>query len=317
MFATVEKTTLYRWAAISTTLAALLTAPLWGSEYVVLFLLLFCLYLSLAQMWNLLAGYAGLLSLGQQAFIGFSGYTVAVLIDFYGVGNWFAVLAGGLSAVLLALVMSVFIFRMRGVYFAVGTWIFAEVLRLWFSNWGYVKYASGLFVKPARPIAMNTLFLAALGLAALTVSGVQIALKSKMGLGLMAMRDDEEVAETMGVNVFKTKLCCFLAAAFVTGLTAALIYLFQVFIQPYEAFSIDWTVKLFFIVVIGGIGTVEGPIVGALIYVSLSQWLSEYGALSTIAAGTLAIATMLLAPQGIVGTLKKKTGWMLLSNRRT
>jgi branched-chain amino acid transport system permease protein len=274
-------------------------------------------YLALAVLWNLLAGYAGLLSLGQQAFIGFSGYTVAVLTGYYGLDPWVGVLAGGISAVLLALLMSVFIFRMRGVYFAIGTWLFAETLRLGFGNWAYVNYAAGLFIKPETPIGMNTLYLAALAMAVLSVAGAYAVLKSRIGLGLMAMRDDEDAAETMGVNVLRTKLLCFLAAAFFTGLTAGLLYLFQVFIQPYEAFSIDWTVKLFFMVIIGGIGTVEGPIVGAFIYVLTSQLLSEYGALSTILPGTVAVATMLAALGGIMGTLKEKTGWVLLSHRRS
>ena len=124
------------------------TVPVWGSDYVLFFCLLFCLYLAFSQMWNLLTGYSGLLALGQQAFIGVGGYTVAVMCNYYGVYVWLSVFLGGVVSVILGLFMSLFIFRMRGVYFGIGTWIFAEILLLWFSNWEYVKYGSGLFVKP-------------------------------------------------------------------------------------------------------------------------------------------------------------------------
>lgn len=101
-----------------------------------------------------------------------------------------------------------------------------------------------------------------------------------------------------------------------TGTTAGVLYVFQVFIQPYQAFAIDWTVVLVFIVIIGGIGTIEGPIIGALIYVLLSQWLAEYGHISLLILGVIAITIILAAPRGIMGTLQEKTGFEILSPRR-
>lgn len=292
------------------------TVPVWGSDYVLLFCLLFCLYLAMSQMWNLLVGYSGLLSLGQQAFIGFGGYTMTVMINFYGVNTWLSVVIGGLFSVFLALLMSLFIFRMRGIYFAIGTWVFAEALMLWFSNWPYVKYATGLFIKPANPPSMSAIYYAAFIMAAGACLAVYVILRSKVGLGLMAMRDNEEVSETMGVEIFRSKLFCFLVAAFITGATAGVFYLFQIFIQPYKAFAMDWTVKLVFIVIIGGISTIEGPIVGAFIYVLLSQWLAEYGSVSMLILGVIAIIIILIAPRGIMGTIQEKTGFEILSPRR-
>jgi branched-chain amino acid transport system permease protein len=145
---------------------------------------------------------------------------------------------------------------------------------------------------------------------------VYALLRSRLGLGLMAMRDDDAVAETMGVKVFRSKLYCFLIGAFVTGSTAGILYVFQVFIQPYKAFAIDWTVKLVFIVIIGGIGTIEGPIVGALIFVLLSQSLAEYFSVSMLILGAIAIAVILLAPKGIMGSLQERLGFEILSPRR-
>ena len=294
----------------------LATVPIWGSDYLVLFCLLFCLYLALSQMWNLLAGYSGLISLGQQAFIGLGGYTMAVMTNYYGIPIWASVLLGGLFSALLALIMSLFIFRMKGVYFAIGTWIFAEAMLMWFSNWAYVKYGMGLFVKPSNPPTMTMIYYAAFIVGVGSVALVYALLRSNLGLGLMAMRDDEAVSETMGVEVFRSKLYCFLIAAAITGLAAGVIYVFQVFIQPYKAFAIDWTVILVFITIIGGIGTIEGPVVGAFIYVLLSQILAEYMSVSLFLLGAIAITVILVAPKGIMGTLQEKTGFEILSPRR-
>lgn len=305
-----------KWIILAGLAAGLGSVPLWGTDYAVLFCMLFCIYLAMAQMWNLLAGYSGLVSLGQQSFVGMGGYTVAVLSSHYGVNIWLAVGLAGLTSVLLALFMSLFIFRMKGVYFSIGTWIFAEALLVWFSNWAYVKYGSGLFIKPSNDISMETIFYAAFILGVGSVALVYILLRSRLGLGLMAMRDDDQVSETFGVEVFRSKLYCFLISAFVTGMTAGIFYVFQIFIQPYRAFAIDWTVKLVFMVIIGGIGTIEGPLVGALIYVILSQFLAEYFSVSMIILGGIAIGVILIAPKGIMGTLQEKLGFEVLSPRR-
>lgn len=305
-----------KWTILAAVTVGLGTVPVWGSDYAMLFFMLFCIYLALAQMWNLLAGYSGLISLGQQSFVGMGGYTVAVLSSYYGINIWLAAGLGGLTSVLLALFMSLFIFRMKGVYFAIGTWIFAEALLVWFSNWAYVKYGSGLFIKPPNDITMEAIYYAAFILGVGSVALVYLLLRSRLGLGLMAMRDDDQVSETLGVEVFRSKLYCFLISAFVTGMTAGVFFVFQIFIQPYKAFSIDWTVKLVFMVIIGGIGTIEGPVVGALIYVLLSQFLAEYFSVSMLVLGGIAITVILVAPKGIMGTLQEKLGFEILSPRR-
>jgi len=311
-----DRFTRVKWTVLALLAAGLGTVPVWGSDYAILFFMLFCIYLAMAQMWNLLAGYSGLISLGQQSFVGLGGYTVAVLSSYYGINIWIGVVLGGLASVLLALFMSLFIFRMKGVYFAIGTWIFAEALLVWFSNWAYVKYGSGLFIKPTNEISMATIYYAAFVVGVGSVVLVYMLLRSRLGLGLMAMRDDDQVSATLGVEVFRSKLYCFLISAFVTGIVAGIFYIFQIFIQPYKAFAIDWTVKLVFMVIIGGIGTIEGPIVGALIYVLLSQFMAEYFSVSMLVLGGIAIVVILLAPKGIMGTLQEKLGFEILSPRR-
>lgn len=294
----------------------LISLPQWASRYWILVVLLFSLNLALSQMWNLLAGYSGLISLGQQGFIGLGGYTLAVFSIYYGFPIWLSILIGGIISVLFALLISAPIFRMRGVYFAIGTWTVAETLRIIFSNWKYVGYGMGLFVKPAYSLSFNTIYYTALGVGIASVVLVYVLLRSKLGLGLMAIRDEETASETLGVDIFRCKLKCFLISAGVTGAVSGVLYLHNIFIQPYSAFGIDWTVRLVFITIIGGIGTIEGPIIGSFLYVFLHQWLSEYPSVSLLILGSIAIGVILIAPKGIMGTLQERLGFEILSPRR-
>jgi branched-chain amino acid transport system permease protein len=289
---------------------------MWGSRYVVLVFMLFGLYLALAQMWNLLAGFSGLISLGQQIFIGLGGYTLAVMTIYYGLPIWLSILWGGIVSVLFALIISAPIFRMSGVYFAIGSWIVAEALMIWFSNWTYTKQGMGLFIKAATKMSITHIYFAAIAVGIGSVAVVYLILRSRLGLSLMAMRDDQEASECVGVDSFKSKLACFLIAAFVTGITAGVLYLNQIFIQPYKAFGIEWTVRLCFIVIIGGIGTIEGPILGAVIFVLLQQLFAEYASISLILLGSVSVLIMVLLPKGIMGSIQEKLRFELLSPRR-
>ena len=289
---------------------------IFGDQYTKLVLMLAFLYMALGQFWNLLGGYAGLVSLGQQIFIGLGGYTLAVTVLYYGFPIWLGVLTGGVIALLFALVISPAIFRMSGVYFSIGTWVVAESLAIWFSNWEYVEMGQGLFIRPAKQLSVSQLYYLAMLVAVGSVALVYGVMRSKLGLALMAMRNDPGASETCGVSVFRNKLYCYLISSFCTGITAGVLYLNMVFIQPYKAFGIDWTVALLFIVIIGGIGTIEGPIIGAVIYVLLQQYLSDYASVSMLVLGVVAIIIMLIAPKGIMGTIQEKLGFEILSPRR-
>ncbi len=302
--------------AIALILAALIFIPHWASRYVVNVLLLVCVYVALASMWNLLAGYSGMVSLGQQMFIGLGGYTLAVLSLYYKVPIYLSVLLGGTVSVILALIISMSIFRMKGVYFAIGTWVIAEALGICFSNWGYVRYGMGLFIQPAYKLSMTSIYYGAVITCLVSLSLVYFLLRSKLGLALMAVRDDDVASEAMGVNILRCKLTCFLIIAFITGTGAGILYLNTIFIQPFEAFGIGWTVKLLFIVIIGGIGTVGGPIIGAIIFVLLQQFLSEYVGYNLIILGAITIAVIFFAPRGVLGTLQMKLGFELFPVRR-
>jgi branched-chain amino acid transport system permease protein len=305
-----------RFISILLAVAVLLTVPLWDSPYVMTVWLLIYVYAALASMWNLLAGYSGMISLGQQVFIGLGGYTLAVLSVYYGLPIFLSVLLGGMISVIFAVLISLPIFRMKGVYFAIGTWIIAEALGICFSNWGYVRYGMGMFIQPAYKLSMSSVYYAAMIICIGSVALVYVLLRSKLGLALMAIRDDDIASETMGVNIFRCKFTCFLVSAFVTGIAAGILYLNAIFIQPFEAFGIGWSVKLLFIVIIGGIGTVEGPIVGAVIFVLLQQYLSEYVGYNLIILGIITIMVLFFAPKGIIGTIQNRFRVGLLSVRR-
>ena len=303
-------------AAVIAALIALALLPVWGTDSQKNIFILIFLFMAMGQMWNLLAGYAGLVSLGQQMFIGLGGYTVAVVCQSYDLPIAVGLLVTPLICVLFALVISLPIFKMSGVFFTIGSWIAAEALMLFFTNWSFVRYGFGFSITAAYSLTLEAMYMIAFALGAGSVLAVYLILRTSFGLGIMAMRDNEAVAEIRGVKIYRTKLTCFLISAFITGLAGAAIHLYYVYIQPYAAFSIDWTVIMVFMVIIGGIGTIEGPIVGAFIYVLLRQQLLNYPGVSMLIFGAIAIVIILVAPKGITGTLHDKAGFELFSVRR-
>ncbi|HYB41368.1 MAG TPA: branched-chain amino acid ABC transporter permease [Candidatus Methylomirabilis sp.] len=270
----------------------------------------FIALLVLAQMWNLLAGYAGLVSIGQQAYVGLGGYAMVVLADDLGVNPFLAVPLAGLAAAGFAVPTAALVFRFRGAYFAVGTWAVAEVYRLLAANTGALGRGTGRTLKAVFPLARETRELGtyalalAVGIAAL--AAVYLYLRSRRGLGLMAIRDSEPASESLGVDVFRTQLAVYLIAAFGTGTTGALLYLNLLRISPDAAFSINWTAYTIFIVVIGGLGTLEGPVVGTAVFFLLRELLADYGAWYMILLGLIAVLAMMRYPQGLWGLLAER-----------
>ena len=292
--------------------------------------------LTLAQSWNLLAGYAGLVSVGQQAFIGLGAYALfaATLI-----GNFdplIAILIGGAVAMLLALPTALVVFRLRGAYFAIGTWVAAEVFRLILAQvkqlgggtgtslgpditnemagLKWIAATFGVRISAARDIANYWL---ALALLAGTIAFVFVLLRSRRGLALAAIRDSETAAGSLGVDSFRTKLFVYVLTAFGTGMAGALIYLQKARISPDAAFSVlDWTAYVIFIVVIGGIGTIEGPIIGAIVLYLMQNYLAALGPWYLMMLGALAILIMLVAPGGLWGFLAQRFDIQIFPVRR-
>ena len=275
------------------------------------------LFAALGSMWNLMSGFTGMTSLGQQAFIGLAGYTLCVVTTTFKLSFWVGLALGGIFSAVLALIMSFILFRMRGMYFAIATWVIAEALRTFFTSWKFVKEGAGMTVK-AKPYPTSAeIYIIALIVAIVAILVVYLLLRTKTGLGLNAMRDDADAASSVGVNIFRSKLLCFVISGFFTGLVGAIFFLNKGSIYPSGGFGIDWTVAVVFIVIIGGVGTIEGPILGAVIYVALSEYLSQYPGFSMIILGAIAIVVIIVMPFGIMGTLERRFKFQLFSTRRT
>lgn len=302
-------------------IATLLSVPFWGSAGLMRTLAEFITLLALAQMWNLLAGYAGMVSVGQQAWIGLGGYTLIVFADDLHVNMFLAVFASGLVAAILSLPTALIIFRLRVGYFAIGSWVVAEVFHLLVASstdWlggglGRTLAAAGTFERSQREDL--TYWLAVLiGVGAVVL--VYALMRSRLGLGLTAIRDSETAAASLGVDTYWIKLLVFVICAFGTGVTGGLIYLNVLRITPDAAFSIQWTAFMIFIVVIGGIGTVEGPILGTLIFFLIREYLSDFGGWSLILLGLTAVVLMLVAPQGLWGLVQERVRLEIFPVRR-
>lgn len=270
--------------------------------------------LVLALMWNLLAGYADIVTVGQHAFVGigayaFYGFAVLAQVDAYG-----AILLAGVIALAFAVPTMVVIFRLRAAYLAVGTWVVAEALMLGAGKLSAFGGGSGVslpvsVVKSfgAHPAdRYTTIYWMALALAAVALLSTYLLMRSSVGLGLTAMRDNEEGAGGVGVNLIRTRILCFLWAAPFLGLAGAIITLQKLRVAPPASFSItDWTVYIIFIVVIGGIGSFEGPIIGTVVFFVIREYLAEIGVWHFILLGVISIGVILVEPRGLWGLLRR------------
>ncbi len=316
--------------------AALLVAPAGVSRGTIQDLFFILTMLTLAQFWNLLAGYGGLVSVGQQAFVGIGAYALFGAVILAGVDPVLAIPLAGVAALILAVPTAFFAFRLEGAYFAIGTWVIAEVARLMVAQWQAVGGGTGTSLPRAALGDMmlvgwiETLFDArtseardilaywiALILAVATIGLIYALLRSKRGLALAAVRDNITAAQSVGVDAGRMKWLVFLVAAFGTGMTGALIYLQKARISPDAAFSVtDWTAYVIFIVVIGGIGTIEGPILGVLVLFALQTLLADFGTWYLMILGLIGIGVMLFAPRGLWGLISEKSGIQLFPVRR-
>ncbi|WP_128000763.1 branched-chain amino acid ABC transporter permease [Piscinibacter defluvii] len=297
------------------------TLPAWGeSSWMRDFVEIAC-YFIFAMMWNLLAGYGGMVSIGQQAFFGLGGYVMLALGNFAGVNPFVAVPIAALAAAAIAVPVSWVAFRLQGGYFAIGTWVIAEVFRLSVANISAVGGGSGTSLTALRGIEKATresvTFWMALACVVASIALVYLFLRSKQGLALLAIRDNEVAAESQGIAVRRMKLAVYVVAAFGAGLAGALYFVGNLRISPDAAFSVNWTAFAIFMVVIGGIGRIEGPIVGALIFFLLNKFLSDYGSWYLLGLGLLAIVTTIFFRQGLWGYAQQRWGWTLFPTART
>lgn len=296
-------------------LIALIAAPWWAGRADLRLIGELCLYLALASLWNLMAGYAGLVSVGQQAYVGFGGYMLFALTIFAGLNPIAAIAIAGLLGAAVSIPVAALIFRLRGAYFAIGTWVMAEVFRLVFAQVSALGGGSGTSLPTGivrsladgRSAREALAYWLALGAAVLVVAAVYLFLRSRKGLALTAIRDNELAAASLGIDIWRTKFLVYVVTSALTAMVGALIFLQKLRISPDAAFSVnDWTAFVIFIVVIGGIGTIEGPIIGTLIFFALRETLADLGTIYLMVLGLVAIVVMLKAPRGVWGLIRSR-----------
>ncbi|MCY0966334.1 branched-chain amino acid ABC transporter permease [Parathalassolituus penaei] len=294
--------------------------PFWGEAYWMHEFVMVSCFFVFAMMWNLMAGYGGMVSVGQQAWFGLGGYFMLALANLGGVNPFVAIVLGAVLSTLIALPMSKLAFRLQGGYFAIGTWVMAEVVRLTVANISIVGGGSGTsltaFRGVSRALRENVTYWVALVAVVATIVLVYLFLRSKQGLALQAIRDSEVAAESQGINVARMKLAVYLVSAFGCAIAGGLYFVSNLRISPDAAFSVNWTAFGIFIVMIGGIGRIEGPVIGTLVFWLVSHYFSDYGTWYLIGLGALAIMMTLYARQGITGLLDRFLGVDLFPTRR-
>jgi len=363
MFATMIERGLTGWrgGAVMVVIVAILVAMplmLGANSYFTQLLLTFFIFAVFGHAWNLLAGYCGLLSFGNQVYVGIAGFTMAILVYYGGVHVWVALPIAGLVSAAFAYLLAVpvrlslrgpsvlkpvavavvlwiayealvafdprwdvfgdpyvrrvtillLIFlgalpllTLQGAYFAVATWLIAAAVGTVFNEWKLIGAGGGMRIPST--VSLNEMYYVGLILLIFSTWVVRLLLRSRIGLALTAVRDSEEAAATVGVDVAKVKLVAFVLSGGLTGLAAGLFYVDAVSITPPAAFTVFWSAYFVFIVVSGGMGTLAGPIVGAAIYVAIDRLLSGWLQQPLLILGLASIFVMLVLPRGIVGVI--------------
>jgi len=282
----------------------------------VLIMMLF--YAAVSSAWNIVGGFAGQLSLGHAAFFGIGAYTSALLFINLGTSPWIGMLIGAALATLVAGAIGYPSFRLRGPFFTLVTIAFAEVLRIMtLYAHDLTKGSIGISV-PFRPAVGNFIFrqlsdyayvaLAFLALAVLVSLWIE---NSRLGYYLAALREDEDAAQALGIDTARYKLVAVLVSAFFTALAGTFYAQYILYIEPFAIFSLDFSVLLAMMAIIGGLGTVWGPVAGAFLVTPLQEILQaklggELQGLHLVVYGTVLIVVVILLPQGIVPSL---AGW--------
>ena len=265
---------------------------------------------AISMAWNLLAGYGGLVAVGHCMFVGLGAYALFGFSNGLGLNPWLMLPLSGVVCALFALLSSAPMFRLSGANFAVGTWVLAEMLRIGAQNSEWLGAGGGMPLVAMSDFDRWTrsagVYWAALvtGVGAILIA--RAVLRSRLGLALMSVRDSEPAAAASGVAVGRAKLLLWTICAALTGVAGAVAYMNTLQVTPDASFSLNWTAAAIFIAVLGGIGTLEGPILGTLLYFALRETFAGYGAWYFIGLGLLAMATMVVAPNG---------AWSLITRR--
>lgn len=259
-------------------------------------------YAVLAQGWNLIGGFGGQFSLGNSVFVGFGAYTAAWLLNHTALPPILAVIVAAFAAIPFAWLASLALFRLHGIYFSVGSLALALAVAAWMANWPVTGATQGLNISFERVPSDQIIYLLSVMLAVLSLLAARYFSRSDFGFCVQAVRDDEDAATSVGVSVSRTKTVAFAASASFTSAMGALVALRQISIEPTSMFGIGWTINMIVMTVLGGIGTVWGPFLGAVVvYFGISKPLETYQDVATLATGTLLIAVVRFMPHGLIG----------------
>lgn len=264
---------------------------------------------AIALAWNLLAGYAGLVAIGHHFFVGVGSYALFFISNSLAINPWLALPIATMCTAAAAVASAWPMFRLTGPYFAVGTWVLAELARIAVLNIGWLGAGAGMpldMIGSFDRWSRNAyVYWSALAVAAGSLGLAVALLRSSVGLALISMRDSEAAALASGVPAKRAKLFLWVIAASVTGAAGSISYMSTLQVTPDASFSLNWTAAAIFIVVLGGIGTLEGPILGTIVYFALREIFADFGSWYFIGLGSLAILTMIVAPGG---------AWSLISH---
>jgi branched-chain amino acid transport system permease protein len=285
-------------------LVALLAFPQFITSESVLNLAVYVLlYVSIASSWNILGGFCGQTNLGHAAFFG-SGALVTRMLWFAGWNIFVSMFVGGLVAVVLALIIGVPAFRLRGVYFAIGTLALSQILLITVGN--TFSTISSIPIEDLKVYSLVPRYYMFLGVALLTMVVAYALLNSRFGLGIMAVREEEDAAESLGVSALKYKMLAFGLSAFFGGLTGGAFAFYHVGYYPQLTFGPEWTFDSMMMAYIGGVGTIVGPVIGAIFFVILREFLAlKFAEFHLIIFGVLFILVVLFLPDGFMGIWDK------------
>jgi ABC-type branched-subunit amino acid transport system permease subunit len=265
--------------------------------------------LTLASMWNLLAGYAGLVSVGQQGFVGLGAYFVLILA-LHGLSPFAALPVAAIVCGVAALPLWWLLSRLRSGYFAIATWVLAATIVLIIEKFTSIGGGSGMPLPGFAGINPTLLtaytYWAGLAVTVLALAGVYLLLRSRLGLVLTAIRDDEVAARSSGARVGLARMLVFVVAGVGCGAAGAVLAISQLQVSPTADFSVQWTAEMAFATIIGGLGTIEGPIIGTVVYMVLQQTLASYNAWYLIILGLVAILIALFARRGLWGLVDER-----------
>ena len=280
-------------------LALLLLLPLLiKTDYVINFLILVFLYVVITHSWNIVGGYAGQVNIGQSAFFGM-GALITRMVWVSGVPIYIALVAGGLSSLVLAACIIMPALRLRGAYFAIGTLALAVIIRITIGNiFPDLSFLPGKYL---AEYALAPRYYSSLGLMVITIVAIYLIVNSRLGLGMVAIREEEEAAGASGINTFRYKIIALSVSSFFAGMAGGIYAYYQASYYPYTPFGLLWAFEPILITFIGGMGTILGPTIGAIGYVVLKELFAiTLGEVSVIVFGTLFILVVLFLPGGLI-----------------